>query len=359
MALAQPSKRKIVPQKKVEMTKPTEEVVKFKCTCCGTEYKTQNQKFFRNYSPMFVANNGYNTVCQVCMARDYESYLGVYGVVQQAIKRMCEKYDYYYDREIAEAVSNISDTKLAFGRYVSKLILAGHKERTYDSTLDEDFAHAKIMNATDAQLTQTEVSDELDNEANLKELAAKWGYGYTLEQYSWLEAEYIDWITRNECKSKSQEGIFAMLCQAKLDMLEARRNSADPKTIDTLTKSYLSLLDSAKLQPKQEGITQNDGIASMGEWIKMIENKEPVAEPAPEWEDVDRIKKLVQIIVGGLAKMMGVKNDYVEDYQAMLDEYTVEVSDDDYSDEEYEEEYDEELVEESEENFEEYEEYDE
>ena len=348
MALAQPAKRKVVPQKKVEVTKPKEEVVIYKCTCCGAEHKTQNQKFYRNYSPMFVANNGYNTVCQVCMARDYESYLGLYGVVQQAIKRMCEKYDYYYDREIAEAVSNISDTKLAFGKYVSKLILAGHKERTYDSTLDEDFAHAKIMNATDAQLTQTEVSDELDSEANLKELAAKWGYGYTLEQYSWLEAEYVSWITRHECKSKSQEDIFIMLAQYRLDMLEARRNGADPKTIDTLTKGYLSLLDSAKLQPKQEGVTQNDGIASMGEWIKMIENKEPIAEPLPEWEDVDGIKKLIHIIVGGLAKMMGVKN-----------KYTVEVSDEDYEEEyeEYDEENEVELVEESEEDLEEYEEY--
>ena len=112
--------------------------------------------------------------------------------------------------------------------------------------------------------------------------------------------------------------------------LKALQKGEDTKDI---TASFQKLLDSGKLQPKQNaGDTMADN-QTFGTLIDKWENTRPLPEIDEELRDVDKIALYVDIFFRGhLSKMMGLKNGLSNLYNKFMKKYTVEKPE--YSDEE-------------------------
>ena len=148
------------------------------------------------------------------------------------------------------------------------------------------------------------------------------GVGFNDEDYKFLKEQYDDWVARHECKTKAQEEIFKRICFKQLEILKATRRGDDTKHLDA---TFRDLLDTAKLQPKQNsGDTMADN-QTFGTLIDKWENTRPIPEIDEDLRDVDKIGLYLEIFFKGhLAKMMGLKNGLSNLYSKFMKKYTVE-----------------------------------
>ena len=147
------------------------------------------------------------------------------------------------------------------------------------------------------------------------------GNGFSDDEYEYLQEQYDDWIARHECKTKAQEEIFKQICFTQLELLRATRTKQDTKD---LTATFQKLLDTAKLQPKQNTKdTMSDGQV-FGTLIDKWENTRPLPEIDEQLKDIDKIGLYIDVFFRGhLSKMMGIKNAFSNLYTKFIQKYTV------------------------------------
>jgi hypothetical protein len=104
--------------------------------------------------------------------------------------------------------------------------------------------------------------------------------------------------------------------------LKALRKGEETKDI---TAAFQKLLDSGKLQPKQNAGDTTADNQTFGTLINKWENERPLPEIDEELKDVDKIALYINIFFKGhLAKMMGLKNGLSNLYNKFMKRYTVE-----------------------------------
>ena len=85
------------------------------------------------------------------------------------------------------------------------------------------------------------------------------------------------------------------------------------------------MLDSGKLQPKQNSGDTTADNQTFGTLIDKWENERPLPEIDEELRDVDKIGIYLDVFFKGhLAKMMGLKNGFSRLYSKYMKQYTVE-----------------------------------
>lgn len=172
------------------------------------------------------------------------------------------------------------------------------------------------------------IGSEYDDEAEIKEnkktikkAKKRFGFGYTNEEYMFLENEYQDWTTRYECNTKAQEEIFERLSQKKLEIRKATMNGQPTKDLD---KTYQDLLNSGNILPKQVTLDTMADAQTLGTLIQKYEETRPLPEIDPELSDVDKIGLYIDAFFRGHAsKMLGLKNRFSNIYEKVISKYTV------------------------------------
>lgn len=301
----------------------------FKCTCCGKEYSKQAGNFPSSNSILFAGNGGYITICRDCVERYFMQLIGYYsGNDEHAMERCCQLFDWYYNTDITALARDRKNEKgySMLSSYASKMNMAQFKNKgtTYMDTV-KDRASEKIMKIEDLQ-TIDEVGEAMDDEptSNISiETIKFFGYGYTNEEYEYLEEQYGDWCARYECKTKAQEELFKSLCVAQLSIQRAQKKGNAKEVNDTM-RTFQDLLGTANIKPNQ---TNDNALAeqnSFGTLIKKWENERPICEPDKEWQDVDKIHEYIDTyFLGHLCNLVHVKNDKEEAYRREMDKYTV------------------------------------
>ena len=162
-----------------------------------------------------------------------------------------------------------------------------------------------------------------------------WGDGFDERDYLFLEDHYQNLITRQECKTVSQETLFKQIAKAELNSEKAYA-TGDTKKIKEATDNLLNLMTSANVKPNQ---TNDNALAesnTFGTLIQKWEEEEPIPEPAPEWQDVDGIGKYFRVwVLGTLLKMFNLPNPYQEEFDKEMERYTAhkpETNEDDATD---------------------------
>lgn len=170
---------------------------------------------------------------------------------------------------------------------------------------------------------KVKVIDEENNDLDydIEELEKKWGKGFTLDDYIFLENEYKELINHYECDTYAMEILFQEIAHLRLTIKKARESN---KSVDKELKTLQDLLGSANIKPVQETGANAPEHATFGTLIKKYENERPIPEPAEEWKDVDGITRYFYWFLGHLCRMMGVKNDFLKPYEEELKKYTVE-----------------------------------
>jgi hypothetical protein len=292
--------------------------VKYKCLDCKKEYV--EGRFYSSESRFYSAI-GRIPYCKDCIKKIYEYYYLKYKEEncafpeKKAIKRLCMFLDMYYGDDafnlaLEQAEKNPSMT--VFSAYMKVANLGQYSKYSYDDTFNKD-----------EQDGLRESYVDLTNEMNIdSKVVQRFGNGFSEDDYKFLDKEYNDWTARHECETKSQEEIFKQICFTQLDLLKAQRAGADTKN---LMATFQNLLDTAKLQPKQnKGDTMSDA-QTFGTLIDKWESTRPIPEIDEELKDVDRIGLYLDVFFKGhLSKMMGLKNGLSNLYTKFMKKYTVE-----------------------------------
>lgn len=285
----------------------------YKCPVCGTPYKKLDDNFPASQSELYAGWDYHLPICKRCMDRLFEHYTQVYGGDEDtAIRRICEKFDIYYNVSLLNASRKITKNRSRIHTYISKANLVQYKDKTYDTTLDEERKNGIV-----------ETYEDIKDEKKTKLKTVKFfGTGFSDDDYQYLQDQYSDWTTRCECKTKAQEEVFKRICFKQLEILKANRAGKDTKDLD---KTFQDYLDTANLKPKQNNLDILSDTQTFGTLLAKWENEKPLPEIDEELRDVDKIGLYIDVFFRGhLAKMMGLKNGLSNLYNKFIKKYTVE-----------------------------------
>lgn len=280
-----------------------------KCMCCGKIYDVRKGNFSKTQSQWFVGNDGYLPWCNECKEKMFDFYTKKYGDENEAIKRLAMLFDIFYCDGLLEAAEHSTTSVPKINTYMGRLNMRQHAGKSYDDTLDQEKKDALAAGRTgNTKVTQ--------------KMIRFWGDGFDERDYLFLEDHYQNWITRQECKTVSQETLFKQIAKAELNSEKAYA-TGDTKKIKEATDNLLNLMTSANVKPNQ---TNDNALAesnTFGTLIQKWEEEEPIPEPAPEWQDVDGIGKYFRVwVLGTLLKMFNLPNPYQEEFDKEMERYT-------------------------------------
>lgn len=290
---------------------------KYKCSCCGKEYPSQSQNFPRSNSVLYKGNNGYITICKSCVEKYYQQLTEFYsGNEEHALERCCQLFDWYYNTDASAMTISSKYASCRATQYPAKMGMTqiAKNGTTYLDTLKERHSQ-KIYKESD-------IEQQPEDIVIPKETIRFFGYGYTGEEYQYLQEQFDDWANRYDCETKAKEELFKAIAIAQLNVLRVQKNGNSTEITNAM-KTFRELLNTAGLNPSQEKDTTADK-ESFGMLIKKLENERPVGQPKEEWKDVDGIYKMIDtFFTGHLANMLHISNDKADDYNREMEKYTV------------------------------------
>ena len=312
-----------VARTKPKSRKKAEELQTITCLKCGKEIDVK--KLYGTDSTFF-GKEAKVPYCKECIADLYQEYYDKYSKgryanpERKAVERVCMALDIYYKDALFESAMKSwkkTPESSLMSLYIRNTRLSVNIHKTYDNTMREKYDKNKDKDA----IVSIYTNDDAELDKRVKEGQRMFGTGFEREDYVFLYNEYMDWTSRHECNTKSQEELFKQICFTQLELFKANRAGRDTKTLnDTLIKQ----LDAAKLQPKQNAGDTTADNQTLGTLIDKWENTRPIPEIDDELKDVDKIGKYIStFFFGHLCKMIGIDNDYAREYEDYMKAYTV------------------------------------
>lgn len=312
----------------------------FKCVKCGRESNRQKGFFPSSHSPLFKENNGYLPYCTVCIDQLFDHYRGKLTSEADAVRRMCEICDAYWNLNLYESVKRGEGSNLSlFRSYVSKLNLAKYLNKTFDDTLDEERLASEGIQVTDTPKKQdpeenAKKEKEKKQTVELLSNAPKpsadtllfWGSGLTPEIYQDLNLRYQRWTRNLQAPlDDATEGLYKQLCIAEANV---NQNMAGGKGVEASQKIINDILYKLGISPDKQ--TEDDdayGIEStpMGVWVKRWEDKRPLPEEDEDMKDPHKIIGYINTwFLGHAGKMLGINNIHTKMYDEEIAKYRIE-----------------------------------
>lgn len=279
--------------------KPTKKICSSsKCSKQGKEQIIGN--FYSTSSPFF--EDGKIHICKSCCSeilseKGFEGFQSIMKLIDKPIYTDLFKGDY--------------------GDYIRMLnSMPQYKMNNYnDST---QFQEIRDVNTVSKAKPKNLTEDELKMSEEF------WGIGKTEEEYIWLNTEFVDYTSRYKSdNSKTLEDYIAEICLTRLDIRNKRNEGKD---VDKQVKMLNDLMTAAGIKPVQENASSGAEQDVFGLWIKKLENDRPVSDPAPEWADVDSIRRYIKaFLLHPLLRVFGKdkENPFYDEVKAELDKYTV------------------------------------
>ncbi|AYB37538.1 hypothetical protein [Brevibacillus laterosporus] len=144
-----------------------------------------------------------------------------------------------------------------------------------------------------------------DSDSDLSYDLKKFWRGYSDEDISTLDEYYQELIHGYDHSSPAQRRIYKNIAVTQYRADKAKSNAEYDRLMGTLSK----LMNDANIKPVQETGTDSLGLSTFGEWIKKIEEEEPIPEPQDEFNDPDGIMKYIdKWFVSHFAKIFGLKS---------------------------------------------------
>lgn len=260
------------------------------CSACGKSKKI-NQYYYSS-SPIHKYYEKL-PVCKDCVfsmvdEKDRRSVI--------SILRMLDKpfYEHLWDSSVEEANKQ---NRSVFRTYIKNVVMRQHRNANWeDSELYSEYEKQEYVHVTDVD----------------SEVLSRWR-GWDEEKIESLEHYYQDMIAAYEHKTPIQKNIYKNIAVAQMQADEAIANG---KTADyqKLMKVISDLMNDAKIKPLQETGMDDSGLNTWGEWIKKIEETEPIPEPSEEFKDVDRIQNYVdKWFVKHMKKVLGLDSSIESD----------------------------------------------
>lgn len=323
-------RRKLEPIQRIALPK------NISCLCCNEKY--DNSVYYDTVSPLYRAT-GKIPYCEDCLKKIFKEYLRFFENINcndpesKAVQRFCMAFDLYYSEKVYIAAKNDMVNKLKkstsakdfsiISFYLKQTKLCQYRDKTYKDTIKEESANAAANKGSKKEQSGSILkSDDCSAASSIKRSEKFFGSGFSDADYLYLQEQYDDWVSRHECKTKSQEENFKQICFIQLALLKANRTGEDTKDLNA---TYLKLTEAGRLQPKQNIGDVLSDVQSWGTIVEKIETTRPIPEAEEEFKDVDRIGLYEDVFLRGhQAEMLGInKGSAHKRYIEYLKQYTV------------------------------------
>ncbi len=300
---------------------------KYYCSRCPRDFTKQKGNFPASQSPIYRQNGGYLPVCKHCVDEMYEHYKLVLGDEKAAIRRICMKFDIYWNDRVYQMLVKTNTTNSRVLSYISKSNLYQFVGKTFDDTLDEEGGLSSRAGTLEGIITE-DGSDINDGATISSDIIEFWGAGFAPAFYIDLERRLKYWcgdVDRSTI-DVSECAIIRQICMLEVTI---SRDTAAGRSTDKSVNALNNLLGSANLKPvqkkKDESMEATMEGTPFGVWIRKIENTRPIAEPDPQLKDVDGIAKYISVwFLGHLCKMLKIDNRYSSLYEEEMERLRVE-----------------------------------
>lgn len=319
-----PKQSKISKPSKPGAARPIEEPSMHQCVRCGRTFSVRRRNFPASQSSLYHGNGGFLPVCRNCVDEVFDHYRDVLGDEKAAMRRVCMKFDIYWNEKVYDSVSKANTSNSRVMSYISKSNLSPHTGKTFDDTLDED---VRFIPAAFVDGNETDIDEDIIPITD--EIRDFWGSGLDPSFYAELEKRYHYWCGTSDKSSDdidiSERAVIRQICMLEVTIA---RDTANGKSIDKSINSLNTLLGSANLKPIQKK-EREDLDASLeqqpfGKWIRKIEDTRPIRDPDPEFQDVDHIVKYISVwFLGHLCKMLKIDNKYSRLYEEEMSKLRV------------------------------------
>lgn len=248
----------------------------YKCCRCGREFTKQLGNFSKTRSPMWAqGNEGYLPVCNHCTQELYEHYAEALGSKEQALKRLCMKFDVFWSPNVYKMTLNGAVRENPFKEYVSKSNLAQVRGTSFDDTLDnEAMESGELILDTE---TVKEISDAGEIEITPKDIE-RWGAGYTKDEYRMMDAHYRMLTAGEENIEFLRDKYIRDMCNIQIQANRAMA-AKDNKGYADLLMLYQKVANAAQIKITNTEIDTTDD--AWGKWLAEIE----VYTPADYYAD--------------------------------------------------------------------------
>lgn len=270
-------------------------------------------------SPLWEGNGYRLPVCNDCLNVLYDFYYRSLGDPYAAYRRICMKFDIYYNDAIVDGALKESASTDRIKPYISQLNYARNSGKTYDNTIEEehnkyiygDFVFqyededGNLINAKEeleklkkanAQLLANENQDQPD-----PELECRFGLGFTSQEYVFMQHYYENQIAEipEGCREVLDETLKDMCRFKSLQSRSFRTNSlAEIEKYSSLFQKSLKYKDDMIAKYKKTE-SENTDVIVMSSLTEMIENFNPaeVYKKKGVFDDVDGIKDYLERFV--------------------------------------------------------------
>lgn len=252
---------------KAKKPEPQKEKTYF-CYRCTREFTKLNGNFSKTRSPMWAGNEGYLPICNHCTQELYEHYYDVFQSKEAALKRLCMKLDVFWSDGVYKMTLGGAVRDNPFKEYVSKSNLVQVKGTSYDDTLDNEAIENGNLILDEEDMEKAVESGDVDLSTDD---IAKWGAGYTADEYAAMNRHYVE-LTQNEkkldfLKEKSVRDLCTIYVQSKRALTKN-----DNKAYSDLLQLYQKTAAWAHLKIAADIDTSGD---TWGKWLAEVEEYTP------------------------------------------------------------------------------------
>ena len=228
---------------------------KYKCSCCGKGFTSQNNNFQKSNDVLFQANNGYLPWCKECTDSYVHQMTALYSNNEEhAFKDFCQRAGWNYD---ASALSASMETysghrnRSRISHYAAKKNLNCDGRKTYIDTLKHNYETNQGEIVTSKEQLK---SDDISITASAID---RWGVGFSEADYKILESHYRTIKKNNPNCDNNQEIFIKSLCNLNMLMTKALKGGDSDKYVK-LTNQYAKTFKQAGLRTVEEKDSSND-----------------------------------------------------------------------------------------------------
>lgn len=223
------------------------------CPTCSAHFTKLDTNFPASQSELYAGWNYHIPICRKCLDKLFEHYTYAYGGDEDAaIRRICERYDIYYTVSLLNASRKITKTRSRIHNYISKANLIQYKDKTFDTTLDEE------RSGTISSMEDFEERRANGEISTTKTAIKRWGIGvFEDTDYPILEEHYKMLKENNPNADNNQEIFIKSLCHINLLMSKALKEN-DLDGYIKANSEYAKTFKQAGLRTIEEKDSSND-----------------------------------------------------------------------------------------------------
>lgn len=241
--------------------------------------------------------NGKLAWCKECVNELYLKLLNKYnGDVRSAMIHLCLVLDVYFSEKLFIECST-NEESFSLSEYFRRV--NGEKSTKNMSGFDNS---VKIDEDGNKKIA---IGDDLVD----ADIIDFWGEGFNSNEYIKLENKYKKYVNHYPSERLQEQEIIKSLCQLEL-MREKSFTKGDLNAFDKLSTQISKRMEELNVLPSKMAKYGEDKNMTIGKLIETIEKEEPIPNIYPEFNDLDRIKWMLdRYFINPFKKVFGLDNN--------------------------------------------------